>query len=181
MTNVIVAFHKTEHAKSIKNILMRSGFQVIAVCNSGAQALTYVEGLSSGIVVCGYQFPDMLFEELYDCLPRDFSMLMISSPGKWGARIEKDVVCLPMPFKVHDLVETLELMSRTQIRLRRRKKQQPRQRSDEEQTLIKEAKILLMNRNHMTEEEAHRYIQKASMNSGTGMLETAQMVISLMN
>ena len=32
----------------------------------------------------------------------------------------------------------------------------------------------------MTEEEAHRYIQKCSMDSGTNMLETAQMVISLM-
>lgn len=27
--------------------------------------------------------------------------------------------------------------------------------------------------------EAHRYLQKCSMDSGTGMVETAQMVISL--
>ena len=37
-----------------------------------------------------------------------------------------------------------------------------------------------MERNSMTEEEAHRYIQKCSMDSGTNMYETAQMVISLM-
>ena len=38
-----------------------------------------------------------------------------------------------------------------------------------------------MRRNHMTEEEAHRYIQKCSMDSGTNLIETAQMVLSIMN
>ena len=33
----------------------------------------------------------------------------------------------------------------------------------------------------LTEEEAHRYIQKCSMDSGTNMVETAQMVLSIMN
>ena len=33
----------------------------------------------------------------------------------------------------------------------------------------------------MTEEEAHRYLQKASMDSGTNMLETAQMVLTIMD
>ena len=32
----------------------------------------------------------------------------------------------------------------------------------------------------MTEQEAHKYIQKISMDSGTGMAETAQMVIRIM-
>ena len=34
--------------------------------------------------------------------------------------------------------------------------------------------------NHMTEEEAHRYLQKTSMDSGTNLVETAQMVLSMM-
>ena len=42
-----------------------------------------------------------------------------------------------------------------------------------------QAKKLLMERNGMSENEAHRYIQKCSMDSGTNMVETAQMVISL--
>lgn len=179
MTNVIVAFQKPEHAKSIKNILMRSGFQVIAVCNSGAQALANMNGLNAGIVVCGYQLPDMLFTELHDFLPEHFSMVLIASPVKWSGRVAGDIVCLPMPLKVHDLVETLTEIDQTLARQRRKKRQQPRQRSREEQELLAEAKQLLMKKNHLTEEEAHRYIQKSSMDSGTDLLETAQMVISL--
>ncbi len=41
-------------------------------------------------------------------------------------------------------------------------------------------KAVLMNRNHMSEEEAHGYIQKCSMNSGMNMVETAQMVLAMM-
>ena len=39
---------------------------------------------------------------------------------------------------------------------------------------------MLMNRNNMTEEEAHRYLQKTSMDNATGMVETARMVLRLM-
>lgn len=181
MTNVIVAFQKADHAKSIKNILMRSGFHVVAVCNSGAQVLASAEGLNSCIVVCGYQLPDMLFAELHDFLPADFSMLLISSPSKWARRIAEDIICLPMPLKVHDLLEAMEHMADQQARSRRKRRQQPRQRTEAEQALLMEAKRLLMNNNNLTEEEAHRYIQKNSMDSGTDILETAQKVISLMN
>ena len=68
MANIIVAFSKPEDAKSIKNILMRNGFEIIAVCTSGAQVLSQLDDLSSGIVVCGYRLTDMLYSELRDCI-----------------------------------------------------------------------------------------------------------------
>lgn len=181
MANVIVAFSRPEDVKSIKNILMRSGFQVIAACSSGAQTLACVEDLNSGIIVCGYRLTDMMFSDLHDCLSPDFSMLMVSSPNKWTSRIPEDIVCLPMPLKVNDLVSTLEMMIQSQTRRKKKQRQQPKQRSDEERTIVTQAKILLMERNNMTEEEAHRYIQKCSMDSGTNLIETAQMVMSLIN
>ena len=68
-----------------------------------------------------------------------------------------------------------------QERIRRRRRSRPKERSREEQDIITEAKTLLMERNNMTESEAHRYIQKCSMDSGTNLVETAQMVISLIH
>ena len=56
----------------------------------------------------------------------------------------------------------------------------PKVRSDEDRKVLDEAKALLMERNGMTEEEAHRYIQKCSMDSGTNLVETAEMVLSMM-
>jgi response regulator NasT len=45
--------------------------------------------------------------------------------------------------------------------------------------MIDRAKRGLMKKNRMTEEEAHRYLQKTSMDSGTGLTETAQMILRL--
>jgi len=180
LANVIVAFSKPEDARNIKNILTRNGFSVVAVCNSGAQALAQAGNLNGGLVVCGYRLTDMLYVALHDNLPSEFDMLMISSPSRRDSRVPEDVVCLPMPLKVHDLVSTLEMMAQTQARRRRKQRQQPKQRSDQEKVVIGQAKKLLMERNGMTEEEAHRYIQKCSMDSGTNLIETAQMVISLL-
>lgn len=179
VTNIIVAFSKWEDAKSIKNILVRNGFQVVAVCTSGAQALNNMEGLNGGIVVSGYRFEDMLFQELHEYMPEGFQMLLVASASRMGDVPVQDVVCLSMPLKVHDLITTLEMMCESQRQKRKKQRKAPAERSGQEQQLIQKAKALLMERNHMTESEAHRYIQKCSMDSGTNMVETAQMVISL--
>ena len=99
MTNIIVAFSKPEDGKNIKSILVRNGFQVVAVCTSGGQALSAADCLNGGIVVSGYRFEDMMYDELRQCLPGDFDMLLISSPARWGGQCPDRVICLPMPLK----------------------------------------------------------------------------------
>jgi response regulator NasT len=91
-----------------------------------------------------------------------------------------NLVCLSTPLKVHELLGTLEMMDYTITRNRRRMRAKGKTRSVEEREILDQAKGVLMERNSMTEEEAHRYIQKRSMDNGTGMVETAQMILSLM-
>ena len=108
-------------------------------------------------------------------------MLLIVSQHIIGSgMVEGGIVCLSMPLKVHDLINTIDMMIQTIERRRRRLRAKPKERNAEEIELIKNAKEVLMNRNHMTEEEAHKYIQKCSMDSGTNMVETAQMVLTMM-
>ena len=59
MINVIVAFPKIENAKSIKNILVRSGFHVDAAVTTGAQALQYANSLDGGILAVSYTHLDV--------------------------------------------------------------------------------------------------------------------------
>ena len=82
--------------------------------------------------------------------------------------------------KVHELLQTLEMMEGQIRRRRKRFRKIPRQRSEEDRQMIEQAKALLMDRNKFSEEEAHRYIQKRSMENGTGLVEVAQMILSLM-
>lgn len=180
MTKVIVAFPNRDNAANIRNILVRGGYSVIGVCTTGAQALQYTELLDEGILVCGYKLPDMLYTKLREYLPPEFEMLLVASPDKWQGEAMEGVVGLSMPLKVYDLLNTMEMMWQTMNRKRRKKKKERRTKNPEQQKIIRRAKELLMTRNHMSEEEAHRYLQKCSMDSGTKLVETAEMVLSIM-
>lgn len=180
MVKVIVVFPKLEDAKNIRNLLIRNGYDVPGVCVSGAQALQLMDSLSDGIILCGYKFTDMLYSQLHECLPPEFEMLLAASPHILSGCRNNDIVCLALPLKIHDLINTLEMMACTILRKRKKRKKEPRKRNEGEQKTIDEAKKLLVERNNMTEEEAHRYMQKCSMDSGNNLVETAQMVFALM-
>lgn len=179
MTDVIVAFPKTEDARAIRNILVKNGFPVMNVVTSGAGALSAADDLGGGILICSYQFPDMVYSELREDLNDRFSMLLICNPARITESLQEGIVFLPLPLKVHDLVYTVDMMSSEMMRRKKRKRASPAARSDEDRQTIEKAKALLMERNGMTEEEAHRYLQKCSMENGSNLVETSQMVISL--
>lgn len=178
--NVIIVFPKMENGQSIKRILQQNGYEVNAVCTTGAQVLQHAHNLSGGIVVCGYRLVDMMYTELHDYLPPQFEMLLVASASVCDDREDQNIVCLRMPLQVHELIQTMNMMSGTVLRRKKKLRQKPKERTEEEKTLLRDAKELLMARNDMTEEEAHRYLQKRSMDNGTDLVETAQMILSLM-
>lgn len=180
MSNIVIAFPKQETAQNVKRILSQSGHSVQAVCTTGAQALASVNNLENGILICGSRFVDMMYMEIHECLPPEFQMLLIASPTSVQERQVENLVCLVLPMKVHELLQTIEMMEGEIRRRRKRMRRVPRQRSEEECRIIDRAKVLLMDRNHFSEEEAHRYIQKRSMENGTDLVEVSQMLISLM-
>lgn len=180
MSNIVIAFPKKEVAQNIRKILSQSGYSVQAVCSTGAQALASVNNLENGILICGSRFIDMMYMEIHDYLPPEFQMLLIASPTSIQEREVENLVCLELPMKVHELLQTLEMMEGQIRRRRKRFRSIPRQRSEEDRQMIEQAKALFMNRNKFSEEEAHRYIQKRSMENGTGLVEVAQMILSLM-
>lgn len=180
MIPIIVALPKIEDAKGIRAVLVKNGFSVPAACTTGAQVLSQIDDWNDGIVISGYKLTDMMYSELHDCLPRGIDMMIMASRNVMSDCLGNDIVCLAMPLKVHDLVDTVAMMCQAIARRRKKERQKPKERNEKELTFIQEAKELLMARNNMTEEEAHRYIQKCSMDSGTNMVETAQMVLSMM-
>ena len=176
MNNIVIAFPKKEVANSIKKILAQSGYTVTAVANTGASALSSMNGLNMGIIICGYRFSDMMYSEIYEYMPKEFQMLLIASAAGIMEKNVDNLMSLSMPLKV----QTVEMMDYTITRRRKKLRQRPKVRSKEDQEMLSSAKAVLIERNGFSEEEAHRYIQKRSMDNGTGLVETAQMILSLM-
>ena len=114
--------------------------------------------LDEGFVVCGYKLADMMYTELREYMPKEFEMLLIASPDKWSDGDIEGLVGRSMPSKVYDLMNTVEMMTRSMVQRRRKRRQEQKERSPGQQMLIKKAKELLMERNNMSEGEAHRYL-----------------------
>lgn len=179
--NIVIAFPKKELAMNLRKILSQSGYHVYAVCQTGAQVLSSITNMDDeGVVICGSKFVDMVYSDLYADLPKGVRMLLIaSSQTALDSEIE-DIVTLEIPLKVHRLLETVESIGREFAEERKRRRKQPKQRTPEEQHIIDTAKALLMEKNDLSEEEAHRYMQRRSMENGTGLVEVSQMILSLM-
>lgn len=179
MTGIIIAFPNAEDGRRIQNILIRHGFEAESVCTNASQVFDAVSQMEAGLVICGYRLKDMHCTQLRECLPKGFEMLLIASAAA-VSQCSLGFMALTLPLKTYDLVNTVQMMT-SQI-VRAGKKERPRRvRSEQERKIIGDAKQLLMERNHLSEEEAHRYLQKQSMDMGRSMLETAQMILTLMD
>ena len=178
MTNVIVAFARQEDGKRIRDVLVKSGFLTVILCTCGAQVLSRAAMLEQGIVVCGYRFKDMSCIQLREQLSARFELLLAASCSCPGADEAREIVFLPAPFSVRDLVGTIRMMEQGQKR-EGRKRGRATERSEQEKSLLESAKRILMERNGMSEPMAHRYLQKCSMDSGVSLPESAAMVIRL--
>ena len=132
MSNIVIAFPKKETVQNIKKILSQSGYSVQAVCTTGAQALASANNLENGILISGSRFIDMMYMEIHDYLPPEFQMLLIASPASIQEREVENLVCLALPMKVHELLQTLEMMEGEIRRRRKKMRRMPKQRSEED-------------------------------------------------
>lgn len=178
MTGIVVVFPRLEDARGIRNLLVRSGFSVHAVCTTGAAAISALEDLNDGIVISAYRLTDMMYLELKECLPEGFTLLLLAARKHLAeCEMEQDLVCLPMPLKVHELADTVRELLGQCAAARRRRREIPRAKSPEEMALIEQGKALLMEKRSMTEMQAHKYLQKCSMDSGRSIVESARMIL----
>lgn len=179
MVGVIVLFPKLENGKYIKNILVRNGIEVTAVHTSGSQAILTTENMEEGLIVCGYRYRDMRFDDLREYLPEDFETLVLLSKTHWEECSADNAIKLAMPVKAFELVQAANALLEKLEQRRRIRKAKPKARSAKAQRTIRRAKEVLMEHHGMTEEEAHRYLQKRSMDTGTNLVEMAGMVLAM--
>ena len=179
MSSIVIALPQIEDAKKIRAVLARHGFTVASVCTTASNALSSASELGSGVLICSHRLPDMNYLDLSECMPRDFEMLLLAS-ARVICEVPTSILSVQMPVKASDLVNTVNMILTQQERRKRKDKKKPNARSWKEQNYISNEKMMLMQRNHLSEDEAYRYIQKSSMDSGTNMVETAQMLLMLL-
>lgn len=175
MVGIIVVFPKPEDSRAIRSLLSRNGFNVVANCTTGASAINRADDIGEGIIVSGYRLPDMLYSDIVSSVSDSFEVIVLASKNRLREGCS-GVATLEMPLKARDLINSVEMMENHILAKRYKKKRKPGARSPEDQAVINQAKEALMAVQHLTEEQAHRYLQKNAMDSGCTMVEVAKMV-----
>ena len=170
MDTIIVAFANEEARRRIRSLLDTGGYRANAVCSSGAEAIRAVRTLGGGVVVCGFRLGDMTANHLGANLLGLAALLVVSSAANLDLCEGENLFRLASPVSRADFFAMLDLLFR---KLRR----PSGKRGEEDRAIIQRAKEILMNVNRMTEAEAHRFLQKRSMDTGAKLIETAQTVI----
>ena len=71
----------------------------------------------------------MIYNELKECIPDTFEMVVIASNAQWQEYGDDDVIYLPLPLKAYDLVDTVsDLLTDIHRRLKR-EREKPNKRS----------------------------------------------------
>jgi response regulator NasT len=92
-----------------------------------------------------------------------------------------DIVCLIKPVSRAVLLNSVELLIRSSIRIQKLETELNEMRADlDTRKLIDKAKALLMEKSGLTEQEAYRRIQKQSMDTGVPMKQVSKIIVDTM-
>ncbi len=173
MERVIVAFEGDKSAQRIIDILETNRVATCIRAHSGAEVRRLVARQRIGTVICGYKLREETAQDLFYDLPPATVMLVIAR-ATMLQMLGDDIFSLSAPVSPGDLCASVKLLIQAGRRLERALRPQ---RSDEENETVHRAKQLLMERDGLSEQEAHRYIQKISMDSGSKLVDTAGKIL----
>lgn len=179
MSSIVVANSNPDYAKKIASVLHSSGLFVGGICTSGAQVIDFAnKHYHGGVAVCSTRLRDMPAVNLPRVIGPDYDFLFLVSPQLAGMSGPLEYASLMLPINRMSLISTvnmfLNLADFTPLTI---KKAVLGENFDEKRA-VSQAKNLLIERNNLTEAQAHRFIQKKSMDTGKRMAETAMIILN---
>lgn len=181
MGSVLICMPNSNDAGKLADMIRTRGLNYdIEICQTASEMLRISNERDYGVLICTKTLKDMSFVELSEYMPEYFGMILLTKDMMTDTYSDR-IVKIVMPFKIKELMSTIDMMTSLSLRRIKKKKTGPPKRSEEEEKLILEAKKLLIERNGMTEPEAFRYMQKNSMDMGRNLVETAHMILILAN
>lgn len=172
MRQIVVAFERQSNCDRLREALESTGEFSCLTCRSAAQVKRTVAKLRLDLVVCGFKLTDESCETLYFDLPQRCAMLMVAPRARLELCAAPGVFKLPAPVGRAELLASVRMLAQLA-----QGRDAPARRTREEKELVEQAKALLMEQDDMTEGEAHRLLQKRSMDCGARLADTARQVL----
>ncbi len=161
------------------------GFITIDVKKSVAPARRCLLEKSYDLVVINMPLPDETGETFaLDCADRGNASVMLVVPQDVCEDVlervtDRGIFVLPKPAPRGRLDKAIRFLVATQNRMYKlEKKTLSVEEKMEEIRLVSKAKLILVEKKHMTEDEAHRYIGKEAMDHGVSRKKIAESILA---
>ena len=172
MNRLIVAFSSDTAAHRICAWLAQSGFPARTVCRTGAEVVRAVRYMGGGSVICAARLPDYTADELYDDLDGQADLLVIGKPEQLSDCENPAIRRLPLPVGRYQLAEAAEANKAASPA------RAPAQPAPPGQGLSRPAQARRPTAPRQARPEAHRYLQRRSMEAHRKMADTARLIIA---
>lgn len=170
MAKIIVGFSNRQALSKISAALERSGFSVFRQCLTGNEVMRAFSLCQDGVLVCGARFPDRTADQIAEDLDSRAVILVADRPERLEMCEHTEIAKLAMPFSLSELTRAVE------ERVAEHDARMPR-RSEADRETVERAKERLMLEHGLTEAEAHRHMQRLSMQRGIKMAECARRIL----
>lgn len=171
--NIIVAFSNEKLSNNISGILAKSGMGMCYVCSNFMEVRKQCAYLGGGILICGYKLADEAIISVIDDISERFNIMLIGNLSQLDLCDDEKVFKLAVPLKREDLLYSVTMLANMNLQ----STYHMSIRKENEVKIIDKAKSILIDKYSMTEEQAHRYIQRKSMNTGVKMIDVAQAIV----
>ncbi len=174
MERIVLAFVKDETADKVRRMVEGSGYEVCAVYHSKAELLRSVSDSDDLLVIMSYRMRDGSADEVCDELYPNIPVMALVKAEQADFIENENVFSVVLPMNRAKLRKSLDMMAGSIARRRHKP-----QRTEEDKRVIELAKKRLMDEHNMTEMQAHRFIQKRSMDTGGKFVDTARVILEM--
>ena len=158
--------------EKLRMMLDGTGYEPSIQCHSGAELLRAAAEYDDVLVIMGFRLLDMTVNHVFEELHDGCRILSIVRAEHAEDIMYDEVLALPLPVTRQKLISSVNILLGN---IPEQKKDITR--NAEDTRIVERAKLFLMERYHMTEQQAHRFIQKRSMDMGARLADTARAVL----
>ena len=181
---VLVGAGKEKFQKQLSKFLQNNGYLVIGEVDDGYDYLRRVHSVYPDICIIDSSIRGLSCQELSEVIVLENIAPVILLLNEYDLQnyltLSQEATFVPIvkPLNKSILLNTIELLVKTNRNIKRLKSEVDtlKQKKDEKYILQK-AKKLLMENMHLDEEQAHRRIQKQSMDKGISKIKIAEAII----
>ncbi len=170
MARIIIASAAQTNRDQLSRLLSSSGFAVFRACASGSELRRALNDCEDAIVIMAGSMKDCKPDELQWDWGDRIHLLFIARGDALEACESSEIFRLPLPASGQAVLGAVEMLSQLH-------RMHLPKRDHDEKSMVEQAKKHIMEKQRLSEAEAHRLMQQYAMNHGMKMSDFAAQIL----